>query len=64
MRASEIRALSDNELAGKETELSEELFRLRFQHGIRPLENTARLKALKKDISRVKTILTEREKSE
>ena len=64
MRASEIRALSDNELAGKEIELSEELFRLKFQHGIRPLENTARLRELKQDIARVKTILSEKRNSE
>ena len=64
MRASEIRALSDNELGGKEIELSEELFRLKFQHGIRPLENTGRLSELKKDIARVKTILSERRANE
>jgi large subunit ribosomal protein L29 len=59
MKASEIRSLSDNELLSKATDLQEELFKLKFQHGIRPLENPARLRQLRKNIARVQTILTE-----
>ncbi len=60
MKAKEIRELSDEALGAKTTELSEELFKLKFRHSIRPLENTARLGELKKDIARVKTIISER----
>lgn len=60
MKAKEIRQLSIEELQAKSNDLAEELCKLRFQHGIRPLENTAKLRELKKDISRVKTIITEK----
>jgi len=56
---SELRKLSSAELRKKEQEMREELFKLRFQHGIRKLENPARLKQLRKDVARVQTILTE-----
>ena len=61
MKASEIREMSAEELNEKLTSLKEELFALRFQHAVSQLENTARLKAVKKDIARVKTILREAE---
>ena len=57
MKASEIREMSVDELNEKLTSLKEELFALRFQHAINQLDNTARLKAVKKDIARVKTQL-------
>ena len=56
---SDLRKLSSSDLRKKEQEIREELFKLRFQHGIRKLENPARLKQLRKDIARVQTILTE-----
>jgi large subunit ribosomal protein L29 len=56
---SKLRELSGGDLRKKEQEMREELFKLRFQHGIRKLENPARLKQLRKDIARVQTILTE-----
>jgi len=56
MKSSEIRNLSDEELVKKEKELREELGNLRFQHKIRPLEDTSRIKAIKKDIARILTI--------
>ena len=61
MKASEIREMSAEELNEKLTSLKEELFALRFQHAVSQLENTARLKAVMKDIARVKTILREAE---
>ena len=61
MKASEIREMSVEELNEKLSSLKEELFALRFQHAVNQLENTARLKAVKKDIDRVKTILRETE---
>ena len=64
MKASELRELSIDDLIAKENDLAEELFKLRFQHGIRPLENTAKLRQLKKDIARVKTLAGEKHKAE
>lgn len=61
MTAQEIRERSNEELQKDIVELKEELFNLRFQQATGSLENTARLKAVKKDIARIKTILTERE---
>ena len=61
MKASEIRQMSVNEMNEQLTSLKEELFNLRFQLAINQLDNTARLKAVKKDIARIKTILREAE---
>ena len=64
MKASEIRELSNAELNEKLTALKAELFNLRFQHAINQLDNPIRLKAVKKDIARVKTIIRELELKE
>ena len=61
MKASEIKELSNNELNNKLSELKAELFHLRFQHAVNQLENPMRIKAVKKDIARVNTLLRERE---
>ena len=58
MKASEIKDLSVVELNEKLVELKKELFNLRFQNAINQLENTMRIKAVKKDIARVNTVLT------
>lgn len=63
MKASEIRELSVDELNEKLTSLKEELFNLRFQLAVNQLDNTSRLKAVKKDIARIKTTLREAELS-
>lgn len=60
MKASEIRDLTTQELENKLTDLKKELFALRFQHTVNQLDNPARLKDVKKDIARVKTILREK----
>ena len=60
MKAKDLRALSDEELTGKEHDLREELFKLSFQHKVRKLENTGKLRQLRKDIARVQTILHEK----
>ena len=57
MKASEIRQMSVNEMNEQLTSLKEELFNLRFQLAVNQLENTARIKAVKKDIARIKTSL-------
>jgi len=57
----EIRELSVDELNAKLKELKTELFNLRFQHAINQLENPMRLKAVKKEIAVIKTIIRENE---
>jgi large subunit ribosomal protein L29 len=59
--AAELRALSRSELNTKVTELKEELFTLRFQHATGQLESHGRLRAVRKDIARIYTVLTERD---
>ena len=57
MKATEVKAMTVDELNSKLGDLKEELFALRFQLAANQLENTARIKAVKKDIARVKTAL-------
>lgn len=57
MKATEVNNMSAEELNAKLGSLKEELFALRFQLAANQLENTARIKAVKKDIARVKTAL-------
>ena len=59
MKASELRKLSTEGLSKKKTELTQELFNLKFQLHTGRLENTAKLKGLRQDIARVSTIITE-----
>ena len=56
-----IREMSDVELNKKLVDLKEELFHLRFQNAINQLDNPMRLKAVRKEIAVVKTIIRERE---
>ena len=59
MKASEIRELTAEELQSKLKALKEELFNLRFQLAINQLDNPMRIKAVKKDIARVYTVIQE-----
>lgn len=61
MKASEIRKLSAKELDAKLLELKDELFKLRFQQAVNQLENPMRIKAVKKDIARIKTVIRDAE---
>ena len=61
MKPSDIRQKSADELNKELVALKEELFKLRFQHATNQLENPLKLKSVKRDIARVKTILRERE---
>ncbi len=61
MKAKEIRQMSDKELNEKLMELKNELFNLRFQLATGQLDNPMRIKAVRKDIARIKTIMRERE---
>ena len=61
MKTSEIREMTQNELSMKLDDLKKELFALRFQLAANQLDNPTRLKAVKKDIARIKTIIKEQE---
>ncbi|MBQ9111144.1 MAG: 50S ribosomal protein L29 [Oscillospiraceae bacterium] len=61
MKATEIREMTVDEMNQKLVSLKEELFALRFQLAVNQLDNTAKVKAVKKDIARVKTCLREAE---
>ena len=52
--------MSDDQLVKKEPELKNELFNLRFQLATGQLDNPQKIKVIKRDIARVKTIITER----
>ncbi|MBO5929127.1 MAG: 50S ribosomal protein L29 [Clostridia bacterium] len=56
-----IRELNEVELEKRLADLKKELFNLRFQHAINQLDNPMRLKAVKKEIAVVKTIIRENE---
>ena len=60
MKAKELRDLTVKELNDKLLDYKKELFNLRFQQAINQLENPMRIKAVKKDIARINTILTEK----
>lgn len=57
----QVREFSDVELEAKIKTLKEELFNLRFQLATRQLDNPMRIREVKKDIARVKTVQRERE---
>ena len=59
--AAELRAQSREDLNKRVVELKEELFTLRFQAATGQLESHGRLRAVRKDIARIYTVLTERE---
>ena len=61
MKANEFRQLDPQELGSKLVDLKGELFNLRFQLATGQLDNPMRIKAVRKDIARVKTIIRERE---
>jgi large subunit ribosomal protein L29 len=59
--AAELRALDAERLEEKLKEAKEELFNLRFQNATGQLDNTARLKSVRREIARIYTVLRERE---
>ena len=61
MKAKDIVELADEELAQRLKQSREELFNLRFQLATNQLENPMRIREIRRDIARVKTILKERE---
>ncbi len=61
MKVGEVRELSEDELRGREKDLDDQLFRLRIQKSMGQLEAPVRLRTLRKDLARVKTILREKQ---
>ncbi|WP_073297545.1 50S ribosomal protein L29 [Atopostipes suicloacalis] len=61
MKAKDLVELSTEELLEKEADYRQELFNLRFQLATGQLENTARIKQVRKNIARVKTVLRQAE---
>jgi large subunit ribosomal protein L29 len=59
MKPSNLRNISAEELKKKHAESTQELFNLKFQLHTGRLENTSKLKSIRKDIARINTILTE-----
>ena len=59
MKPNELRKLSAEELVKKQGDLTQELFNLKFQLHTGRLENTSKLKSIRKDIARVSTLITE-----
>ena len=57
MKNSELIGLGKVELDAKVISLEKELFKLKFQHSIRQIENTSKISLLKKDIARVNTAI-------
>jgi large subunit ribosomal protein L29 len=57
MKAAELRALGADELTAKVRELTDQLFRLRIQKSMGQLEAPAKVKSVRRDLARVKTVL-------
>jgi large subunit ribosomal protein L29 len=60
MKAKELRELTPEEISKRQKDLREEVFNLRFQHSTGQIENTSRMKALKKDLARIEMVLHEK----
>jgi large subunit ribosomal protein L29 len=60
MKAADVRAKTDDELKSEVELLGKEVFNLRFQKASGQLENTARVRQVRRDIARIRTILGER----
>jgi large subunit ribosomal protein L29 len=63
VKPADIRERTDAELRELETELKEKLWKARFQNFTNQLDDTASIKNIRRDIARVKTILTQRERA-
>ncbi len=63
MKVDKIRNLTDVELGNQERELADQLFKLKFQLNMGQTESLKKMRGLRKDIARVKTILGERKRA-
>ena len=59
MKPKDLKKMTSEDLLKKQTESTQELFNLKFQLHTGRLENTSKLKSVRKDIARISTILTE-----
>jgi large subunit ribosomal protein L29 len=64
MKVGDVRAMSADQLDDKLAELKKERFNLRFQKATGQLENTARVRVVRRDIARIETIARERRAAE
>ncbi|ACT59758.1 50S ribosomal protein L29 [Hirschia baltica] len=64
MKIEDVRAKTPDELVSELTKLKKEQFNLRFQQATGQLENTARVRQVRKDIAKIKTILAEKSKAQ
>lgn len=62
MKTTELREITVDELLKKEEDMRKELFNLRFQQATGEIENPMRIRSLRKDIARVLTLITEKNK--
>ncbi|MGH9857177.1 MAG: 50S ribosomal protein L29 [Acidobacteriota bacterium] len=61
MKAKELREQTSEELQVKEAELYDQLFKLRFQAATAQLEKPAKIRQVKRDLARIKTVLRQKE---
>ena len=63
MKASDVKAMTDDQLGDELVKLKKEQFNLRFQQASGQIENTARIRQVRRDIARIKTVQTKRRTS-
>jgi large subunit ribosomal protein L29 len=61
MKATELRGMTSSDLDRRLADMQEELFNLRFQYATRQLTNHARMREVRRDVARIRTLLRERE---
>ena len=62
MKAAKLREMSIEELVNEREELSKQLFQLRLQKATGQLDNTSKVRLIRKDLARVETVMTEKER--
>ncbi len=60
MKAQELRELTEDELLQKEKDLADQLFKLRFQHALGQVENAMKVRTIRRDLARIKTVRKEK----
>ena len=60
MKAAEVRNLGNDELTAKERELTDQLFRMRIQKSMGQLESPEKIRTVRRDLARVKTVLRQK----
>jgi large subunit ribosomal protein L29 len=62
MKAAELRDLGSDELGAKERELTDQLFRMRIQKSMGQLETPDKVRTVRRDLARIKTVLRQKQK--